>query len=83
FAPHHVAKETDKVLLFENGLQDEIRKRVSLFEAKTLSELVTKALIVEKTLDTTSGGKEQLSKRPRDFCGQVTTNGVTTPTRRP
>ncbi|KAL6964052.1 hypothetical protein U1Q18_052446 [Sarracenia purpurea var. burkii] len=66
FAPQHITTEADKVTLFESGLRPAIRSRVAILEPKTLAELITKALLAEKSMDEAQRSREGQSKRQGD-----------------
>ncbi|XP_028063315.1 uncharacterized protein LOC114266587 [Camellia sinensis] len=66
YAPHQVAIEEDRVMLFENGLRSEIYAKVAILEMKRYSTLVSKALLVEKGAEEENKVEEQKAKEPQN-----------------
>ena len=62
YAPHQVAIEEDRVMLFENGLRSEIYAKVAILEMKTYSALVCKASLAERGVDEEKRAEEQRAK---------------------
>ncbi|XP_028051737.1 uncharacterized protein LOC114256318 [Camellia sinensis] len=66
YAPHQVAIEEDRVMLFENGLRPKIYAKVAISEMKTYSALVSKALLAEKGAEEEKRAEEQKAKEPQN-----------------
>ena len=66
FAPQLIATEEEKTLKFQDGLKPYIKNKISILKLSVYSEVVDRALIVEKDNEELHQYREQQRKRNRN-----------------
>ncbi|XP_028116368.1 uncharacterized protein LOC114314113 [Camellia sinensis] len=66
YAPHQMAIEEDRVMLFENGVRSETYAKVAILEMKTCFALVSNKLLAEKGIEEEKRAEEQKAKEPQN-----------------